>query len=117
MSERSMSVRVPEVLVRMVRESAKNARLSVSKTLDWLVRNSLSNTQALDGLADCPEELTSKLDIRIPVQTFEQLRAASQTFRISISVYTRVLLYHFYVTKRVFYVKSGDRYTLAAKDH
>jgi hypothetical protein len=115
MNERVISVRLPEALVRIVRESAKNAHLTVSKTVDWLVRNSFSNPQALSGLTDCPEELTSKLDVRIPIQTFEQLRTTSLTFRISISFYTRVLLYNFYVTKRVIYVKSGDRYTLAAR--
>jgi hypothetical protein len=115
MEDRILSFRLPGFLANLLRASAANSRRSVPQAMDWLLCNSISNSQILRGFADCPEQLTSKLDIRIPIRTFEELRMASRTLGISVSVYTRTLLYHFYVTKWVFYMKSGDRYTLAVR--
>jgi hypothetical protein len=115
MEEQILSFRLPGFLINLLRASAANSRRSVPQAVDWLLCNSISNSQILRNFADCPDRLTSKLDVRIPIRTLEQLKIASQTLGMSISVYTRTLLYHFYVSKRVFYLKSGDRYTLAIR--
>jgi hypothetical protein len=116
MTTRVMSIRLPVSVERAVRASAKNARMSVSSAALWLLLNSLTGIEQLRGLSDCSEMLNAKLDIRIPFRTFEQLKLTAQTLGISISVYTRIILYHFYVSKRVSYTRSGDRYTLAVHD-
>jgi hypothetical protein len=93
--------------------SAADARISVSSGVDWLLRNSFGNCQLLLPLADCPDALDAKLDVRIPPATFEQLRTASEQMGIPVSVYTRKLLYHFFITKKLRYVKQDGHYTLA----
>jgi hypothetical protein len=115
MSTYVISLRLPACVTAALGASAAAAHLSVSGTLDWLLRYSVGSFELLRGLADCPERRNRKLDARISVQTGEQLKLASQKLGISISVYARTLLYHFYITKRVCYVKSEGRYTLAAR--
>jgi hypothetical protein len=115
MATHVISVRLPAPLNAALRASAADARLSVSEALDWLVRNSIENCELLRGLTDSSERRSSKVDVRIRVQTLQQLQAASQKLQVSISVYTRRLLYHYYITKRVLYVQSGGHYTLAVR--
>ena len=96
----------------LVRSSA-DAGGSASAGLDWLLRNSFGNCQLLRQLADCPDVLDAKRDARIQTSTFEQLKFATEQLGIPISVYFRKLLYHFYVTKRLKYVRTDSHYTLA----
>jgi hypothetical protein len=98
----------------LVRSSAR-AGLSVSNGLDCLLQNSFANCQILLLLADCPDQLDAKLDIRLSLGTVEQLKSASGQIRIPVSVYIRKLLYHFYVTKQLRFVASNGRYTLAGR--
>ncbi len=113
METRVISLRLPRPIVTALEQSATKARLSVAEGVDWLVRNSLGNFWVLRGLEDCPEFCDAKLDARIPVTTLEPLRAATVQLGISISVYVRKLLYHFYITKRLTYESQNGRYTLA----
>jgi len=115
MTDHVISVRLPAAVSSALRASAGNAHLSVPAALDWLLRYSFGNFELLRTLADSCEWSNSKLDARIPIQTFEQLKLTSQKLGISISVYVRRLLYHFYVTKRVHYLKSDGHYTLAER--
>jgi antitoxin component of RelBE/YafQ-DinJ toxin-antitoxin module len=115
MATRVVSLRLQASTKSALRASATTARLSLSGALDWLLSNSIGNFELLRELPDSPERWNSKVDARITVQAIEQLNLVSQRLGISISVYARRLLYHFYVTKRLFYVKSGDRYTLAVR--
>lgn len=115
MTDHIISVRLPAAVNSALRASAGNAHLSVPAALDWLLRNSFGNFESLRGLADSCEGLNSKLDARIPIQTFEQLKLTSNKLGIPISVYVRRLLYNFYVTKRVHYLKSESHYTLAER--
>ena len=110
-----ISVRLPHALDGYLRASARNAHLSTAEALDWLLRNSFGNFELLRGLAECREQQDSKLDVRIPNGTFEQLKEVAERLGISISVYVRRLLFHFFVTKRIRYVKSDGRYTLAGQ--
>ena len=108
-----VSLRVPAIVNSALARSASNAGLSVSGGLGWLLSNSFDNSQLLFPLADCPDVLDAKLDVRIPRATFEQLKAITDRLSMSISVYIRKLLYHFFVTKRLKYVQSQGHYTLA----
>jgi hypothetical protein len=64
-------------------------------------------------LPDSSEPLDAKLDVRLPAEFVGRLRAEAERLGISISVYSRVVLYAFY-TKRLVFVETGGRYTLAA---
>jgi hypothetical protein len=110
-----ISVRFTASVDAELRASAARARLSASGALEWLLRNSIGNFELLRDLPDSTEPRPSKIDARIADHTLEQLRLASQSLGISISVYARRLLYHFYVTKRLLYVESDGHYTLAVR--
>jgi hypothetical protein len=115
MATNVISLRLPTSVDTALRASAANGRLSVSETLDRLLRYSVENSELLRELGDCSGRRNSKVDVRIPVQTLQQLKLASENLGISISVYTRRLLYHFYITRRVHYVKVDGHYTLAIR--
>jgi hypothetical protein len=113
MNTRVVSIRLPSAIVAALEQTAAHNRVSISGALAWLLRSSLGNSELLRGLQDCSEYCGAKLDARIPLTTFEPLRAATMQLGMSISVYIRKLLYHFYVTKRLKYIQSEGRYTLA----
>jgi hypothetical protein len=110
---RIVSIRLPSAIVAAPEQTAAHNRVPTSGALGWLLRTSLGNFELLRGLQDCSEDCGAKLDARIPLTTFEPLRAATMQLGISTSVYIRKLLYHFYVTKRLKYIQSNGRYTLA----
>lgn len=113
MKTRVISIRLPHSLVTALQQSVAKANVSVAQGVDWLVQNSVANSWMLRGLEDCSEWCTEKLDARVPITTFAQLRTAAAPLGISVSVYIRKLLYHFYVTKQLKYEQSNGRYTLA----
>ena len=113
METRVISLRLPRTAMTALEQSVAQAKVSVAQGVDWLVRNSLGNFWLLRGLEDCPEYCNAKLDVRVPVTTLEPLRAVAAQLGISISVYVRRLLYHFFITKRVKYESQNGRYTLA----
>ncbi len=110
-----ISLRLPSVAKAALARSAAHAGGSVPEGLDWLLRNSFGNCQILRQLPDCPDVWDSKLDARIPTSTFQVLKSAAAQLGTSVSVYVRKLLYHFYVTKRLTYVRSNGHYTLAGR--
>jgi len=115
MTTHVISLRLPSAVEAALERSATDAGMSLSSGVDWLLGNSFSNYQLLITLADCPDALDAKLDVRIPPATFEQLRLASERMGVPVSVYTRKLLYHFFITKKLKYVKQDGRYTLAGR--
>ncbi|HEY3973469.1 MAG TPA: hypothetical protein VGM18_10720 [Candidatus Sulfotelmatobacter sp.] len=115
MKSRVVSLRVPAAVDAALARSTSDAGLSDSAGLDLLLRNSFDNCQLLFDLADCPDFLNSKLDVRIPLLTFERLQSATEQLKIPASVYIRKLLYHFYITKSLRYVQSDGHYTLAGR--
>jgi hypothetical protein len=115
MATHVISLRLPPPVDAALRASAAEAHLTVSAALEWLLRNSLGNFELLRDFTDCSRPWNSKLDARIPQQTFSELQAVSLKLGISISVYTRRLLHTFYIIKRVHYVKSDGHYTLAVR--
>lgn len=115
MANSVVSFRLSKTVYEALQESATNSHVSVAEALDWLLCHSFGNRELLRGLRDCPRPWNIKLDTRIPGETSNQLRLAAGELRIPISVYTRRLLYHVFVTKRVFYLKSDGHYTLAVR--
>jgi hypothetical protein len=113
MPTRVISLRLSSAANAALERSSAKAGLSVSNGLDYLLQNSFANCQLILSLADCPDPLDAKLDIRLPLESVEQLKSAASQIRIPVSVYIRKLLYHVYVTKRLRYVPSNGHYTLA----
>jgi len=113
MENRVISLRLPKGLIAALEKSAVRAKLSKPGGLDLLLRCSFENGELLAKLRDCPDLWDGKLDARIPLSTFLQLRSACERLGIPISVYIRKLLYHFYVTKSMRIVESNGCYTLA----
>jgi len=108
-----VSLRLPSAVVADLEAIANYNRVSGAAVLDWFLCTSLSHSEVLRGLQDCQEHCDRKLDARIPITTLEPLRAATKDLGISITVYIRKLLYHSFVTKRLRYLQSEGRYTLA----
>jgi hypothetical protein len=113
METRTISFRVPWTAASLLEQSAARANVSVARAVDWLLRNSVSNFQLLRDLADWPDICDVKVDARIPVTTLQSSRSVSAQLGISLSVYIRTLMYHFYITKNLRYVESDGHYTLA----
>jgi hypothetical protein len=112
---RVVSLRLPSTLKTALQRSAAQAGWCVSGGVNWLLCYSFINCQLLLPLTDCPDAWDAKLDVRLPSNTFEQLKSASEQMEIPASVYTRKLLYHFFVTKKLRYVQSDGHYTLAGR--
>lgn len=89
--------------------------MCVSDALSWLIHNSLANAELLRGMVAPPGQWNAKIDARIPSPTFEELKLNSTKLGISHSVYIRAVLYHFYITKRIYFVKKEGHYTLAER--
>ena len=115
MTTHVISLRLPSAVNTALARSAAQVGLSIPDGLDWLLRYSFANCSLLGPLADCPDFLDAKLDVRIPITTSEQLKSASNQLGIPVSVYIRKLLYHFFITKSVKYVPSNGHYTLAGR--
>jgi len=115
MTTHVISLRLPSAVNVALARSAASVGLSVPDGLDWLLQYSFANCSLLAPLADCPDFLDAKLDVRIPLATSEQLKLAAGRLGIPVSVYIRKLLYHFYVTKSLKYVQSDSHYTLAGR--
>jgi hypothetical protein len=113
MDSRVISLRLPKALYADLERSAAKANLSRPGGLDLLLRCSIANCELLAKVNDCPGLWDAKLDARIPISTFLQLRSACERLGIPVSVYIRKLLYHFYVTKHLGIVESNGHYTLA----
>jgi hypothetical protein len=113
MTTHVISFRLPSAVDAALERSATAARISVSSGVEWLLRNSFGNCQLLLPLGDSPDALDAKLDVRILPATFEQLKSTSGRTGTPVSVYMRKLLYHFFITKKLRYVKQEGHYTLA----
>jgi hypothetical protein len=113
MKSRVVSLRLPKPLSGDLERSSARANLSKGTGLDLLLRYAIANRELLRKLNDCPDLWDTKLETRIPVSTFLQLKSACKHLGISLSGYIRTLLYHFYITKRLHFVESNGHYTLA----
>jgi hypothetical protein len=108
-----ISLRLPSAVNAALQRSATRADMSVPDCLNWLLRHSFESGQLVGQLADCPEILDAKLDVRIPLGTSEQLKSLAGRLGLPASVYIRKLLYHFYITKSLKYERANGHYALS----
>jgi len=107
-----ISLRLPAALERTVRGHAVHSKMTVPEIVRVILMHAPDGQYDFSVLPDVPQRLDAKLDVRLPEELVSRLRAESERLRISVSVYSRVLLYAYY-TKRLILVEIGERYTLA----
>lgn len=107
-----VSLRLPAVLERAIRQNADQSRMPTSDIVRLILMHAPDGQYSFSALPDVQQYLDAKLDIRLPEELVSRLRVESERLRISVSVYSRVILYAYY-TKRLVFVEIGDRYTLA----
>ena len=107
-----LSIRMPSVLERAIRHNADESRMPVSDIVRLILMHAPGGQFSFSRLPDIQQYLDAKLDVRLPEELVSKLRAESEQLRISVSVYSRVILYAYY-TKRLVYAEIEDRYTLA----
>jgi len=107
-----ISLRLPSALERTVRANAAESEMSVAKVVQWVLERALISQYSFAALPDPRRLLDAKLDLRLPPALVGRIRAESRLLSVSVSVYTRVILFAYY-TKRLVVVQIGGRYTLA----
>ena len=112
METRVLSLRLPAILERAIRHNAAYSKMPVSGIVRLILGHAMGGQYRFSALRDAPEFLDAKLDVRLPEDLVSSLRAEAEKLRISVSVYSRVILYAYY-TKRLVFIEIGDRYTLA----
>jgi hypothetical protein len=109
---RVVSLRLPVSLERAIRGNAAQSRMSTSDIVRLILMHSVGGRYRFAALPDATNYLDAKLDVRLPEELVSSLRVESQRLGISVSVYSRVILYAYY-TKRLVFVDIEGRYTLA----
>ena len=107
-----LSIRLPVALERVIGDNAARSKMPVAEIVRLILEHSIDGQYSFPALRDIPQSLDAKLDVRLPADLITRIRAASQRFQVSISVYSRVILFAYY-TKRLIFVEIGGRYTLA----
>jgi len=107
-----VSLRLPKALEWAVRSNAAQSRMSIPDIVRLILEHSLDGQYRFLALPDAQQFLDAKLDVRLPEELVSNLHAESERLGISVSVYTRIILYAYY-TKRLVFIEIGDRYTLA----
>jgi len=107
-----VSIRMPPALERCIRGNADWAKMSPSDIVRLILMHAPDGQYSLASLPDVQEYLDARLDGRLPEDLVSKLRAESEQLRISVSVYSRIILNAYY-KKRLVFVEIGDRYTLA----
>ncbi|MBZ5573950.1 MAG: hypothetical protein LAO09_18965 [Acidobacteriia bacterium] len=107
-----LSLRLPSALENSVRVHAAHLQKPVPVVVGSILEHSIGGQYTFSQLPDVPQSLDGKLDVRLSTELVVRLRAETLRLGISISVYSRVILYAFY-SKRLVFVQIGGRYTLA----
>jgi len=113
MKSQVISARVPRALRAELERASARAHLSVGGGLDLLLRCSVANRELFLQMSDCHDSWDAKVDARISLSTFTELKTVCEQLGIPVSVYVRKLLYHLYGTRTVKFVGSNGHYTLA----
>jgi len=108
-----LSIRMPSGLERSIRHNADWARMTASDIVRLILMHARGGQFSFSQLPDFQQYLDAKLDVRLPEEIVSQLRAESERLRVSLSVYSRIILDAYY-SKRLVFLDIGDRYTLAA---
>ena len=108
-----VSIRMPEVLARAVRDDAAQKQMSVSAYVSWILDIAFQGGLDISVLPDVKERLDSKIDCRLPPEILSRLRSVCRQFRVSPSVYARTLMYAG-LTRKLTLKEVAGRYTLEA---
>lgn len=106
-----ISTRVPSALMQFIRANADRSRMQTPQIVRTILEYSLCGRYEFRGLADAPEFLGAKLDIRMPDELVSNLRVRCARLQIPVSVYVRTILYSYYAKRLVFVERNGE-YTL-----
>ena len=109
---RVLSLRLPAALERAIRNNAAHSNMPATNIVRLILMHALDGQYSFSTLPDVQQFLDAKLDVRLPEELVSRLRAESERLRVSLSVYSRIILYAYY-RKRLVFVEIGDRYTLA----
>jgi hypothetical protein len=107
-----ISLRLPAALERIIRENATRSNASVPEAVCWVLQHALDSQFNFSALPDPRRVLDAKLDVRLPSDLVSRVHTESERLNVSISVYSRVVLFA-YFTKRLIVLDIGGRYTLA----
>jgi len=107
-----VSLRLPAALERTIRHHAAESKMPVANVVQWILKHALDSQFNFSALPDHWGLLDAKLDTRLPADLVSRIRTESQRLKVSVSVYSRVVLFAYY-TKRLIVVDIGGRYTLA----
>jgi hypothetical protein len=107
-----LSLRLPAALERAICNHAAKSHTTVVRVVLWVLECALDGQFSFSALPDPRRLLDAKLDIRLPAGLVTRIRAESQRLNVSVSVYSRVILFACY-TGRLVAVEIGGRYTLA----
>lgn len=107
-----VSLRLPAALERTIRQNAAQSNATVPEAVRWILEHALDSQFSFSALPDPRRVLDTKLDVRLPSELVARIRTEAQRLNVSVSVYSRVILFA-YFTKRLVVVDIGGRYTLA----
>jgi hypothetical protein len=107
-----VSIRMPSVLERAIRNNAARSNMLVANIVRLILMHAPGGQFSFSALADVQQYLDAKLDVRLPEDLVSTLRAESERLGVSVSVYSRIILYAYY-TKRLVFIEVGARDTLA----
>jgi hypothetical protein len=107
-----VSIRIPSTLERSIRGNADWSKMSASDIVRLILMHAPGGQYSFAALPDVQQYLDAKLDVRLPGDLVSKLRVESARLRISVSVYSRIILNAYYA-KRLVFVETGERYTLA----
>jgi hypothetical protein len=107
-----VSIRMPSRLERAIRGHAALSRMPVFQIVWLILEHSIGGQYNFSALRDVEQCFDAKFDVRLPENLVSKLRAESARLRVSVSVYSRIILYAFYM-KRLVLIEIGGCYTLA----
>jgi hypothetical protein len=110
---RVLSLRLPAVLERTIRCNSVQCKMAVPEIVRLILEHSLEGQYSFSNLPDVPQPWDTKLDVRLPDMLVSNLRTEAERLSISVSVYSRVILYAYFSRKLMFIEIGGGRYTLA----
>ncbi len=110
-----VSIRMPGALEHTIRRHAVHSRMPASDIVRLILMHAPGGQFSFSRLPDVQQYLDAKLDVRLPAELVSQLRAESERLRVSLSVYSRIILYAYY-RKRLVFVEIGG-VTRLAENH
>lgn len=96
-----LSIRLPTALERAICDDAARSKMPVSEIVRLILEHSIDGQYSFPSLRDVAQSLDATLDVRLPADLVTRIRAAAQRFRVSISVYSRVILFAYYTERLI----------------